>query len=376
MSKLVIDLIGFVHGKTYGFEEYVFNLLKDFKKYRPSIMASEIIIACREDQVIHFNQILTEGFKLFHVKYKGKFGRLMQSERLSTKLKLTQDDLVLYPADFMPLRKNRTKTLLVVHDLLFMYGNLCERTPYFYLFRLQQALYEPQGIRKANKVIAISEFTKRDIVDKIHVRSDKIETIYNFFCFDKYKSNITKQIDNISYPYILSVCSGVWHKNHQILLEAFNELVKENDDIHLVIVGSLNEKAIPFYDSIKKEVKSRIHFYKHISNEDIAYLYINTKCFVSASLFEGLGMPVVEAMWFGVPVVLSDIEIHREVSFDKGIYFSSTSSHDLFIKEKGVLDGTITPQVVNKEIIEARYSSSSTSLKYIDEINKLLTAKN
>lgn len=371
--KLVIELIGFAHGKSYGYEEYIFNLLRDFKRNRSLINASEIIIVCPEDQKEYFHPVLCDGISVFTVKYSNMIGRQWQSEVLPRRLGLTEKDLIFYPGDFMPLRRSVTKTLMVVHDLLFMYKQLCEQTVYFKLFRLKQYLYEPQGIRKANKVIAISNFTKNDILKKVSsVSISKVETIYNSFCFDKYDSNEERKMGDLSYPYILSVCAGNKHKNHRVLLESFSKLASQDDNIHFVIVGSIHKDALPYYENLSEDVKNRIHLVRHILNADLAYLYSNAKLYVSASLFEGLGMPVVEALYFGLPVILSDIEVHREISFNKAIYFKSDSSVDLYQKEKDVLEGKYEYSIIDKEMIIERYSPANTSMKYIDAINSLL----
>ena len=371
--KLVIELVGFKHGKTYGFEEYIFNLLSDFKKNRSLIRASEIIIVCPEDQKEYFRPVLCDGMSIFTVKYSNMIRRQWLSEVLPRRLKLTDKDLMFYPGGFMPLRRNLTKTLMVVHDLLFMYKHLCENTIYFRLFRLKQYLFEPQGIKKARKIIAISNFTRNDILEKVpSVSSSKIETIYNCFCFDKYNRKEDCKLGDISYPYILNISTGYKHKNHRVLLESFSMLASQDINIHFVLVGSIHADALPFYESLPENVRSRFHLIRYISTADLAYLYTHAKLYVSASLFEGLGMPVVEAMYFGLPVILSDIEVHREISFNKALYFISNSSVDLCQKEKDVLGGKYEFPIIDKKLVIERYSSTNTSMKYIDAINSLL----
>ena len=109
--KLVIELVGFKHGKTYGFEEYIFNLLSDFKKNRSLIRASEIIIVCPEDQKEYFRPVLCDGMSIFTVKYSNMIRRQWLSEVLPRRLKLTDKDLMFYPGGFMPLRRNLTNKL-------------------------------------------------------------------------------------------------------------------------------------------------------------------------------------------------------------------------------------------------------------------------
>ena len=172
----------------------------------------------------------------------------------------------------------------------------------------------------------------------------------------------------LEYPYYLSVCSSAYHKNTITLLKAFKEISNETNN-HLVIIGSLDRRSSKFYNNFVAEIKNRIHIMKNITNPQLAKLYLNATAYISASLFEGLGMPIVEAMYFNIPVLLSNIPAHKEVSLNCGYYFEPTSFSKLaeFMRnpEKLVVKDDIRARIIKQ------YSENNTSNKYIDLINAL-----
>ena len=118
-------------------------------------------------------------------------------------------------------------------------------------------------------------------------------------------------------------------------------------------------------------IKEKVFFKKHLSNADMKILFVNASMFVSASLYEGLGMPVVEALYFGLPVIISDIKIHREVSLNMAEYFPPTSSQclcDLMIKNANLRR---TKNISNDKIVSI-YDKENTSMRYIQLINSMI----
>ena len=98
-----------------------------------------------------------------------------------------------------------------------------------------------------------------------------------------------------------------------------------------------------------------------------SHLYADCEAYISASLFEGLGMPVVEAMYFNVPLILSDLDVFREVTNNQAIFFNPNSIEELsqiLIKNEYKRFGT-------RKFVLEKYSSENTSQKYIDILNSL-----
>lgn len=366
--KLVIELTAFQRGASYGFEEYVSNLLRYMTARSEEIMADVKVITCRETQVDYFSS-LTEGtFSVIGVKADSRLDRIIAPIRAIKKAQVETNDIVLFPCNAMPLWPLKGRKLLVVHDLLFRHGDYCAKTLKFRLFRLNLFVHMPPALRKAKRIIAISEYAKQEIINYYHVSADKISVVYNYFDFNKFNTNDQSvKLQEIDSEYFMTVCSRVKHKNHLTILKAFNKLAEQDETIKYVFVGGLSDEAQAYYNDMPLGIKKRILFFEHLSNAALGKLYKNAKAFVSASLYEGLGMPVVEAMYFNCPVILSDLSVHREVSLNQGVYFSPTDNEELFEKMANV--DSSRKNYSNE--IENMYAEINTSARYIDEINRL-----
>lgn len=118
---------------------------------------------------------------------------------------------------------------------------------------------------------------------------------------------------------------------------------------------------------MSQPVKDRIIWKGNLSNAALGALYRGASCYVSASKFEGLGMPVVEAMSFGLPVLLSDIPPHREVSLGKGVYFKMEDADALCEKMLGM-------SAERKDYaadIQKMFSDEHTAARYVELINRM-----
>ena len=224
----------------------------------------------------------------------------------------------------------------------------------------------PISIRKADKIVAISQFTKDDIEHFYPKSTGKVQVIYNSFNFGKFDGG---EAAHVGADYFIAISTNADYKNQKTILEAFYSYCEKGGEKRLVIIGRLNNEteAGKIYERLSKVVKDRIIWKSNIPNSELGALYRGASCFISASKFEGLGMPVVEAMSFGLPVLLSDIPPHREVSINKGEYFEPTDVDKLadkmlkmsFEKREYVTD------------IKAMFSEENTSAKYVELINQM-----
>lgn len=279
-------------------------------------------------------------------------------------LSLNKRDLVLYTANYSSLIKKATN-VLVIHDLLFKRKSLF---PYK-LMRWQRRFYLPLSMMNADRIVAISRFTKTDI--KYYYEKlcgNKIVVIYNYFNFKKY-SSVTGNVEKEKC--FISVCSNAVHKNTITVLKAFNHYCLVEGTYNLILVGALKKGSVAsrYYEQLPDVIKKRIVIYDKISNALLAELYQKSMAYISASLFEGLGMPIVEAMYFNLPVILSDYPVFHEVSFDKGIYFNPLDEADLMEKMLYIQKNSICVQY--EEQLMNSYSEQNTSQRYIDLFNEL-----
>ena len=196
------------------------------------------------------------------------------------------------------IRKTGIKTVVTIHDLIFL------RHPEFYHW-IDTKLYAwkfRQTIREADHIIAISECTKRDIMELGGVDERRISLIYQSFA-PRFNGNSPLSTLHSPLPkrYILSVGSIEARKNILLAVKALPYLP---DDLSLVIVGrhtSYTDKVLEYVKS--HQLQHRVVVLHGVPDEDLPAIYAQAESFVYPSVYEGFGIPIIEAISCGLPVV-------------------------------------------------------------------------
>lgn len=224
------------------------------------------------------------------------------------KLKKEKCDVVHFPHFNKPILYRRPYTV-TIHDLTLSMFPGKKMTKWYH--RLAYHMVIKSAIKNAKEVIAVSHNTKNDIVKHFKMNPKLIEVVYNGvnkefdLMEDPRKAEKTLKKYGINKQFLLY--AGVWrsHKNLPRLIEAFKKL-RESSDIQLVFTG----KADPHYPEVKEAVKEmgleeNVIFPGLVSEKELIYLYNAAMIFVFPSLYEGFGLPPLEAMRCGTPVVAS-----------------------------------------------------------------------
>lgn len=360
--QLFIELLGFEKTKAFGFQEFVLNLLDYLHDYRDKLLCERIIIWCKDTEVDVFHKY-TDKFEIKGYSYNSYIKRFILQSFLPFREKVRRDDILFTPGNFSGIFK-RCISLVVIHDLLFKRKKWMTNR----LIRWQRELFFPISIRNADRIIAISQFTKNDIEHYYPSARGKVSFVYNSFNFNKYDE---PYLMNLGYKYFLSVSMSADYKNQITILKAYKRYHDIGGTLKMVFIGKLNplSQAGLYYKTIPEDVRKDIFFMSHISNKELGAIYREASCFISASLFEGLGMPIVEAMSFGLPVILSDTQIHREVSMGEGTYFDPLNYEQLamLMSKKDLSKKDYDLEIRN------HYSEGNTAAKYVTLINELVT---
>jgi glycosyltransferase involved in cell wall biosynthesis len=188
-------------------------------------------------------------------------------------------------------------------------------------------------LEKATKIIAVSNNTKKDIL-KIypHIDSSKIKVIYH--------GNSIKIIENIKVNlpenYILFVGVRDNYKNFKFFIISISELLRNDSTLNVIAAGGgeFTKDEIEFISNLGLENQIKQRFFKE---KELGLYYKNAKCFVFPSEYEGFGIPVLEAMACGCPIVLTDNSSFPEVAGDAGIFFELNNEYDLKHKINNLL---------------------------------------
>ena len=236
---------------------------------------------------------------------------------------------VFHPTHYSPyfLEYGMKKPYVVtVHDLAF------ERLRKYIQFNEQMCLTDfdnrAEITKHAAKVIAISEATKKDVMEIYNVPEDKIEVVYN--AYRELPENYEYVPCFVEGPYILYVGTRQGPLNYKCFIPFFNQIVpfmKAHKDFKLVCTGgkfTIFEKDMFRQYGLEDRVLNA-----YVDEDELNTLYRHAFCFVFPSEFEGFGLPILEAYKNSCPTLLNDIPVFREVAGDEGMYFDITDGKSL-----------------------------------------------
>lgn len=238
-----------------------------------------------------------------------------------------QQDIIFSPSHYAP-RFSPIPCVISVMDLSFIrYPKLFTRKD-----QIQLSHWTKYSISKAKSVVTISQFTKNQIVDYYKIEPNKIFVTYPGFDAKIYHNNyVDEEIAKIKekyglQKYLIFVGTIQPRKNIQRLILAFQKISKTFSDLQLVIIGRKGWMWEETLEMMKNPLWSKKLIYPgYLPNIDVAKLYHGAECFVLPSLYEGFGLPVIEAMACGCPVVISNVSSLPEIAGNSAVYIQPDS---------------------------------------------------
>jgi len=239
---------------------------------------------------------------------------------------------IFHSPDFVLPPVARAKTALTVHDLSFMRYPECSSPPLLdYLMR-----HVPRSVARADLILADSQSTLRDLVELLHVEKERIQVVYPAID-DRFQpvplANAQAVLDRygIHRPYILGLGTLQPRKNYPRLIQAFAQLREERGIPHqLVIGGGWGWLGEDIDDTITKlGLEEQVQLAGFIDDADLPALYSGAALFSFPSLYEGFGIPVLEAMACGTPVVTSNISSLPEAAGDAALMVDPLDVSDI-----------------------------------------------
>lgn len=233
------------------------------------------------------------------------------------------------------IHKTKVPAAVTIHDLIFL------RFPEFYKVIDRKIYYAKvkYACEAARKIIAISVQTKEDIVRFFNINPDKIEVIYQSVSpvfFERLKIENLRAKYNIPGNFIISVGTLEPRKNQLSVLKAIHS---EKIDVQIIFVGkptSYEKKLFSFITENKME--NQVKFLNNLPENDLAGLYQIADCSVYISHFEGFGLPVIESMASGCPVITSDVSCLPETAGGAAILCSPDDFGELGFQIKTLLE--------------------------------------
>lgn len=333
--------------KRVGISEYAFQLLTQFYNLKQT---AQFVIYLKDEPLDE----LPKQSKNWQYRIL-KPGKLWTQWRLPLDLFVSnpKPDVFFSPTHYAP-RFSPIPTVVSVMDLSYLYfPEMFNKSDL-----LQLRNWTSYSVRKATRILTISNSSKDDIIKEYKVGKDKVVVTHlgikesvtltpHIYSMSQLKAKY-----DLSENYILFVGTLQPRKNITSLIKAFAKVIKNEKlpkDLELVIVGRkgwLYEEILAAPEELK--IKNKVKFLENVEDDELPLFYKNALCFVLPSLYEGFGLPVLEAMKQGCPVITSNISSLPEAGGDAALYVDPEDIDD--IAEK--ITQLVGSEKLRKELIE------------------------
>jgi glycosyltransferase involved in cell wall biosynthesis len=270
----------------------IYNLLK-------KIYSSKYYDCCQKNREYSIELLKKQEFDIFHPTY--------------------YDDYFLNYLGNKPF-------VLTIHDMIL------EKLPEFFPIVYETMITKKKLAHKANHIIAVSQNTKKDIVEIWDIDPKKISVIYHGA---NLLDNENCKYLNIPDPFLLFVGTRNYYKNFLFFIHSISDVLIEKN-LNLVCTGNyFNEEEIRLFEYLK--IKERVHHY-YANDMELSYLYKNAIALVFPSLYEGFGIPILEAFVNKCPVLLSNASCFPEIAGNAALYFDPKSTIEIQNQINNIID--------------------------------------
>jgi glycosyltransferase involved in cell wall biosynthesis len=324
--RICIDARPIINKQT-GLGRYTYNIINALKQ-----------VDCQNDYLILVDAQLSPTHPVFHgnnerfVYKKCPIPGVTVQQQLQLRRFLATEtiDVYHYPHFDLPIAVARKfPSVFTVHDLTYLLHRGVFRGAEFLKKWYTQQIMR-LGIGTAQKIITVSDSTKQDLVDYFKLNgaaSSKVTTIYEACephlvrIADKQRLQNFKQKWQLTRPYFLFIGERRPHKNLVRQIEAFDQFLKQvGQEFEFIIIGkSYNNYFEPEAKTQELALTGRVRFLGYVDDEEIPLFYSGATAFLFASLYEGFGIPILEAMACGTPVITSNISSCQEIAGDAAL---------------------------------------------------------
>ena len=336
-----------------GSSEFAFRLINEFAKNNDHNFFIYTPVEPSKDLPRE-----TNSFK--YIVFKSK--KLWTMLGLSKKIYKDKNNLDVFfsPTHYLPLF-SVVPSVVSIFDLSYLkYPELFKKKDLY-----QLKIWGRYSIKRAKAVITISESSKNAIIEEYKLASDKVHVVYPGIkeLINNREINMTdlQKKYGIKKNFILFVGTIQPRKNIARMVEAISQI----PELELIVVGKKGWQYEGILDSPRKfGVENRVKFLEFVPDEELSELYKNAICFVLPSLYEGFGLPILEAMKYGCPVVTSNTSSLPEAGGDAALYFDPEDSSDIAEKIKKLLsDDKFREDMIEKGYKQAKKFSWEKAAK-------------
>lgn len=353
--------------RDFGIGTYIRNILIELSRLDRD---TEYVVLCRPDDV-ESGDVLGSNFRMV----PETSATYSVAEQFKIPLSLAREGvrLVHEPHYVLP-PLIRCRSVVTIHDCIHLMfpEYLPNKLAYYYA---KGSMWTAS--HKADRILTVSEASKTDILRFFNVAPDKVEVIYN--AIDERflappnaeRMELARQRYQLDHPFILYVGNIKPHKNLERLIDSFARARSQGlDDLKLIIIGDEISKYPPLRQSVHKhKLDKHVRFLGFQPMETLAAFYRLARAFVFPSLYEGFGLPPLEAMACGTPVVTSNVSSLPEVAGGAAMLVDPYDEDAIASAiVRAVSDDSLRADLIEKGLQRARTFSWKQSVKKIHDI--------
>lgn len=349
MIKVLIDAHVF-DGKFQGTRTYLQGL------YQNMVHHKDIDFYFAAQNIQNLKQYFGNGKNIHYIKLKTHSSIIRLLIEFPNIIRKYKIDYAHY--QYISTLGKYCKEIVTVHDLLFL-----DYPQYFsYIYKLKNGFFFRRSAKKADILLTVSEYSKNEIINHFGISKSKIYITPNAVLpLENHSSvNIRKKMG--LGKYILTVSRIEPRKNHLILLKAFVDLDLANKGYKLVMIGEPDlsyKKFYAFYDNLEEPIKTAVVM-KSVSFSELVELYSYADLFVFPSYAEGFGIPPIEAIEYGCPILCSNATAMSEFGLPDEWTFDPCNIDELKQKMMALLMNRPQIEVV-QDCIRKRFNWKETS---------------
>ncbi len=354
--------------RDFGIGTYIRNILTELSRLDRT---NEYVVLCRPDD-LDSGEVLGRNFRM--VPETAPTYSVAEQFKIPLSLARERVRLVHEPHYVLPPLV-RCRSVVTIHDCIHLMfpQYLPGRLAYVYA---KGSMWS--AARKANRILTVSEASKRDILRFFDVPADKVAVIYN--AIDERflappnleRMDLVRQRYQLDHPFVLYVGNIKPHKNIERLIDAFGRARSRGcpDDVKLVIIGDEISKYPGLRQSVHKhKLDKHVRFLGFQPMETLAAFYRLARAFVFPSLYEGFGLPPLEAMACGTPVVTSNVSSLPEVAGDAALLVDPYDAEAIAAGiGQALTDEPLRAELITRGYARARSFSWAQSVKKIHDI--------
>jgi len=311
----------------------------------------------------------------FYKLFKKVYNRVIRYKGTGGMLKGKEIDILFCPFSATTYKENGIPTVSTINDIQHEYY------PQFFtpLENHHRTQFYKDTSKKVEGVICISDYTKKTFCEKYNFDLDRAYTVYIAIQnrFKREDKTIIEKLKLNGIKYIVYPANFWEHKNHKILLNAFSMYAHRNLTAKLVLTGNALGKEKEYEEIFEKMgLKNRVIITGYLNNEEFYSILKNSKGLIFPSLFEGFGIPIVEAMYINKLISCSNVTSLPEVGCESICYFNPTKPDEVLKGIEYLFESEVTENIIEDYRIQLeRFNFKKMINNYVDVFQKVISNK-